>query len=323
MKFFRSIGERELLKRANNRPGSGIPELMRDFPSLHNLEEQNPAQQLDTKPRVKFSLGFFTREYRNLFLFSSSMFLITSLAFQVFENLVTTFLLRYTSISFIYRIFDVRFTYVSSVSWPVEQIIVVFGTGALVSFFLGLLLITVKIKPWWLRLAVTWLAFLMMMYFPLAMFGGVLLFKDFGMAYQWMLPNLFLRGVVAIGALTVAIYFRPYWISRFLKTASSLSLIDSVQEKKRYLLYVFILPWIVNMVLIVGLFAFPLRNWLWASFLLGLGVIVLPVFSREMPLMPLKIYKSDKKIFSMESQVAIYLFVIVLFWLVSRLHIVF
>lgn len=263
------------------------------------------------------------KEFRYIFLLSSSVFLLISLLFQFFINLLMASSLRLFSLGFIYRILDIRFYSISAAAWSLPRILFVFGFGTTISFFIGLLILNLRFKDWRLRLAASWSSFFMILYLPLSMVGGILLFQGFGMAFQWIIPNIYVRILVSSLAIVIAIIFRPIWISQFLKTAYSATFFDNDQIKKKYIRYVFIYPWVVNSLLLVIFFAIPLRAWLWAVYLLGLGVVVLPVFSSEIPLMPIRIYKTNNRVFAFKRIILLYFGILLLLWVISRLQIFF
>lgn len=262
------------------------------------------------QPKAKFEIT----------LFSTFAFVLAALSLQFLISFQTRLLLRFYSISFTYNLFGIQFSSVDADVWPEDRIFLVYGFGLLFYFGMGILfylwLNKSKRIHWKWRLILTWLAFLMVYSIPVGMLIGTFLFDGFGYAYSWLFGNIFIRGIVAIVAMALAIYNRNIWITLFLKAAYSASLISNGNRRRIYIQMSFIYPFLIG-VLLIALFAIPLHAWAWLGTSLGLGLIVLPLFGNKISKRKYKVYRNDKKIFRLAFPVVQVSVVIILLWLAN------
>lgn len=290
-------------------------------------------QTLNTEPDIEKPVSSFLnktegalskRALYELFLLSAFIFTMSALLIQFLMNLQTAILLRHYSISFTYSLFSVNFTSVSGAKWIPIRIYIVYGIVALELFFAGIIILLFKIKNWKIKLVFTWLAFLMIHTLPLGMLAGIYIYDGFGIAYTWLFQNIIVRVLITLAVLLIAIYCRPYWIFRFLKTANSREYLDDELYREKYIRYCFILPWCFGAG-IVSAFALPHLTWVWFVFIFGLGIVVLPIFSKTIPFHEILIYKSEKKIFAFRYPFLYFIIAAAtgVIWLISLIRIFF
>lgn len=273
------------------------------------------------KAKVVETAEAFQKKARfELSLYSSLIFVLAALFLQAIISFQTRLFLRYYSISFTYNIFGIQYSSVDADVWPEDRIFLVYGLGLVLYFGLGILLYLWLNKSkrihWKLRLFFTWLAFFMVYSIPVGMFVGTFLFGGFGYAYSWLLGNIFIRGILALFAMAIAIYNRKIWLKLFLKAAYSASLISNGNRRRIFIQLIFVYPFLIGF-LLVALFAIPISAWPWLATTLGMGLIVLPIFGNKISKRKCKVYKNDKKIFRFAFPLVQVSFILLLLWLAN------
>ncbi|MBN2236603.1 MAG: hypothetical protein JW729_03530 [Bacteroidales bacterium] len=255
---------------------------------------------------------------RETSLYSTIVFVLGALLIQFLITFQTRLFLRYFSISFTYNLFGIRYSTVSADAWPEDRVFLVYGFGMLLYFLFGILLLFLLKKfkriPWKPKLILTWFAFLLIHTLPVGMLYGVFLFDGFGYAYSWLVGSMIIRGILAVIALSIAIYNRTFWTSLFIKASSSASLIVKPSKRKLFISRVFILPWIFG-VLILSVFAISIQSWAWLAYLIGMGLIVLPIFGNRISKRRYKLVRYREEIFRWPYPKLIFIVVLILLWL--------
>ncbi len=271
---------------------------------------------------VKKPEPLLPKALNQLFLFSTIVFVFSALFVQFLMTLQTAILLRHFSISFNYNLFGISFSSVNGAKWPEERIFLVFGFGTLVFFVTGLLLwfLTNKIKhiSWKLRLFLTWLSFLLIHTLPLGMFSGIFFFDGFGIAFNWLFNEFYIRLIFAFLAIVVIMILRPLWMSLFLRSAYSTSFFSGRVNRGIFIMKAVVQPWIAGFIILMP-FALQMKTWFWLVYLVGLGLVLLPLFGNQAPLRKSMIDKYDKKIFNLKYPLPLFLVVIVLLWIANFL----
>jgi hypothetical protein len=255
-----------------------------------------------------------------LALFSTAVFVFSALFLQFLMTFQTAFLLKHYSISFIYRLFGIGFSSVSAVKWSEARIFLVFGMTVMVFFAAGLLLLFILKKQkqlnWKIKLVITWMAFLLIHSLPMGMLAGTFFFDGFGIAYTWLFDSAWVRGLVALLALLVVMYFRPFWMKTFLKSVYSTSFLSDNGGRKAFIKHAFILPWIFGIIILLP-FALLHQAWFWLFSYVGLGIVVFPVFWNKIPTRKFLVVKSDKRIFHVKYPLVLILAIAVFLWFVD------
>jgi len=257
----------------------------------------------------------------SLSLFSSYYFIFAALITQFLLTLITSFWLRLYHITFEYSLFAITFLSESSNSWTAGQIYLVFGAGPVSLTLLGLVCLFVLRRDvyagWKIKLALTWLTFFMLNVLPGSILAGAIFYEGFGMAFQWLIGNFILRGLIALGVLVIMILFSRFWWKLFLRTAYTTALIDHSDHQRTFIRSVYFWPWIVGFIVLM-LFNWPFENPVWRTYLLSLGFLSLAVFDRR-PRMHRKpnIMKSDKKIFATKWQPLWFFLILLTVWLID------
>ena len=279
--------------------------------NLHD-SQQPPDSKVTKADSLK------TRSLNQLSLFSTMVFVFSALFLQFVMAFQTAILLRAYSISFIYRLFGISFSSVSAVNWSEARIFIVFGVAILVFFGVGLLLLFILNKQkqlnWKIRLVIIWMAFLLIHSLPMGMLAGTFFFDGFGIAYTWLFDSVLVKGLVALLALLVVMFLRPFWMETFLRSVFSISFLSDVGGRKAFIKHAFILPWFFGVIMLLP-FAFLHQAWFWLLSYVGLGFVVFPVFSTIIPTRKIFVVKNDKKIFHVKYPLAIFLAIVVFLWL--------
>jgi len=257
-----------------------------------------------------------------LFLLSTFIFILSALLVQFLMNFQTAILLRHYSISFTYSLFSINFSSFSTAKWTLFRIYIVFGLSSLEFFIAGIMLLFIKVKNWKVKLILTWLAFLMIHVLPLGLLSGIFIYDGFGIAYIWLFQSIMVRILISLTALLITIFFRQFWIYRFLKTVYSRKYLDNDFYRTKYIKYCFILPWFAG-VIILSAFALPHHTWNWLVFIFGLACVILPIFKKKVPFHKILIYKSDKKILPLRYPLIYFITIIGVIWLGSLIKIYF
>jgi hypothetical protein len=193
----------------------------------------------------------------------------------------------------------------------------VFGLGYLVWFFAGFFLLRIKTENWKINLALTWLAFILINGLPLQMFAGAFFYTGFGIAYTWLFRYFAIRITLAILAIGIMVWFRPFWISRFLQTAYSRSFLTDESHSKKFITYGVMFPWYFGILMLLP-FGISGNSWIWIICLAGLGIVVLPIFNKQVPFEYIA-YKSGKHIFTTKYPLPLVIAIVAVLWLLSWL----
>lgn len=281
------------------------------------LNKNLPDSQQPSDFKVAKAESLMPRPLFQLALFSTMVFVFSALFLQFLMALQTAFLLKHYSISFIYRLFGISFSSVSSVNWSEVRIFLVFGSTILLFFGAGLLLLFILNKQkqlyWKIKLMITWMAFLLIHSLPMGMLAGTFFFDGFGIAYTWLFDSVLVRGSVALLALLVVIFLRPFWAETFLRSVFSTAFLSDIAGRKAFIKHAFILPWFFGVIVLLP-FAFLHQPWFWLVSYVGLGFVVFPVFSAIIPTRKIFVVKNDKKIFHVKYPLAIFLAIVAFLW---------
>lgn len=237
------------------------------------------------------------REWKELSLFSTLIFTMSVLLVQVMVTLITAVSLGFFSISFIYSLFEISYPLVGSESaWDEGRIIIVYTIAPVMCFLVGLILLRLHPGNWKNRLILTWFSLALISYLPCSMLAGIFFYDGIGIALNWLFPSLVVR--VSIGLISVAalVLSKPFWINRFARTVYSVSFLSEPEILDKYFKKVMILPWFKGSVILL-VFALSQCNGFWLTTATGLGLLILPVFFRRIPIPKFSIHKNDKKIF--------------------------
>jgi len=257
-----------------------------------------------------------------LFLFSTFTFVCIALLLQFLITFQTAILLKHYSISFTYRLFGIGFSPVSAYKWPEARIFIVYGLGMLAFFGAGILLLFLleKIKhiQWKIRLVLTWIAFFAVHTLPMWMLAGMFFFEGFGIAYQWLFENIYVRVILSLLALMVVVYFRSFWMNMFLKNVYSISFLSGSKNRQTFIKSCFIFPWLAGLIILLP-FVWLHHAWSWLVYLVGLGLVLLPIFGNKTPHRKFMIYKAGNKIFSFRFPLPLFLLVVTILWVADYL----
>jgi len=274
----------------------------------------------DAKNRLarwwNFKEFFTSRELRELFLFSTFIFIMCALLVQFFLTFMTALLLRHYSISFSWSLFWITFPYYSFAHWTMFRIYFVNSAGMLILFFTGVIMANKRFRHWKLKLIMTWLTFILINILPTGLLAGIFLYNEFGIAYTWFFQSIITRIVIAVIAMLIIIFLKPYWIKKFLQTTYTTAFLSDSRDIEKYIKYCMILPWIAGTMVLLA-FVIPEHAWFWMVSLLGLGFVVLPVYTERISPMGIMIYKTGKKIFPVRNPLIFIIIVLFVIWIGS------
>jgi hypothetical protein len=289
---------------------------------LKLFQKSNRHRKHRARSATGFSQPVVPKIHYELFLFSTFIFICAALLLQFLMSLQTALLLRHFSVSFTYHLFGISYSWVSAAKWSEARIFAVYGLGTLDFFGAGLLLIFIlkKIKHiyWKLRLVLVWLAFLMVHTLPLGLLAGTFFFDGFGIAYTWIFSSMAVRGVLAFFVLLVAVYFRPFWMKQFLRTASSTLYLSDTKNRKKFINSSVILPWLAGTI-VLTFFVFLHHSWFWLLFLIGAGFILLPLLRPKISRQQILILRNDKRFFGLRYPLPLLLLFIAILWVADYL----
>ncbi len=257
-------------------------------------------------------LNFPKKKQRELALLSTFIFVLIALLLRFLVTVQETLMMDHFQIGYLYHPFGNLFGRPGPRgNWSEWKVIYVFSVAPAIGLLVGIMLTRVLTKSkklsWRPRLALTWLAFFLLNAIPMGMLLGVFFYADFGYAFQNMFYSVFMRLAIAVIAVALAIFSRPFWLHLFLKTAPGhrYTIMGSL-----YLKVIFILPWIFGTI-IIGAFAIIGGYWAWLSSLVLLGLVVLPIINRLKPDSEIELnYSKSRKAF--QNRVVYYLYIILI-----------
>jgi hypothetical protein len=272
--------------------------------------------------QAQTSTASVSRQFYKLFILSTFTFVIASLLIRCLAILYSAILLRYYSINFTYSLFAIQFSSVSQWKWTIMKIFVIHGLGPICLFLAGLSLLRFKAHNWKFRLTLTWIEFMMINLLPLSLLAGIFFYEDFGIAYSWLVQNIYIRFALAIIAIALAAFWHPFWVFKFLKTAGSKSFLKDEKTIFRFIRFCFIYPWLAGTIILL-IFASETGITSWAIIIVGMGLIVLPLFRKDIPPLNIRIYKPDNNNFTMIRYLPIFIIILVAIWFLSRIRVPF
>lgn len=225
---------------------------------------------------------------RDLSLYSAFLFIMAALLAQFLLTLWTALLLKISSISFDYGVFSVRFLSETAsgsarlmaaeptvVRWSEEQIYLVFGTGPLLLTALGLrVLYSLKRRTaadWRTKLALSWVAFVMLNALPCNLLAGIFFYDGFGTAFQWIASGYLARGLTGLGVLLLLVGSGRFWRRLFLNACSHPAFLEDEYLQKRFVDRAFVRSWVFGMA-VLSAFSLPHGGYSWWFALACLGI---------------------------------------------------
>ncbi|MCX6307117.1 MAG: hypothetical protein NT040_19295 [Bacteroidetes bacterium] len=257
-------------------------------------------------------------------LYSTFIFVFAALLLQFILTFYTASLLQAYSYPIRYGLFTINYLSESRANWTVDQVFLVFGSGPLIvsaaGWFLLFILRTIRFLKWKTRLAVTWMAFLMVNAIPCGLVAGLFFFDGIGIPFQWTVESIIARGVIAIAVLLILVVFNRYWRLLFLKTSFSAAFLHTRGHQKIFLTNIYTRPWIYGLIILM-LFNWPFYSFFWPAFLVSVGYCAIP-FSNHKHLYPnILIMKSGNKIFASRTHILYFIIAIVIAWIAGNFSI--
>lgn len=257
-----------------------------------------------------------------LFLFSTTHFVLAAFIVQFLMNLQNVIILKMYYFNLLYTPLGVRFLYSEESKWTVSKIFEVYGLIPMGFFVIGLLMVWMlrkrKLGNWKVRLLLTWIAFIFVHTLPIGLIAGTLIFDGFGIAQQWLIQDFTIRVGTAFAIIAIVRFYRSLWQTLFLKAAYAGVFVSDYTNRRTYLRNAFVRPWYVGCVLLFP-FAWKAHSIYWLAFLVGMGIIVMPLSSLSIPPINLAVAKSKKQIWPTRYPLIIIFLLLVLLWWLSGL----
>ncbi|MCX6303793.1 MAG: hypothetical protein NT040_02390 [Bacteroidetes bacterium] len=277
---------------------------------------------------------FSSRSLLELSLLSTFLFVFAALLLQFLLTLQTAFFLKMYDITFRYSLFAINylsesssnpvdFLSESSLKWSEDQLYFITGMGPVILTVVGFLLLffmkKVRRISWKTRLALTWMAFLLVNALPCGLLAGVFFYDGFGVAFHWLVSSFVARMILAVAVLLLLIFFSRFWQRQFLKASCSGDFVDSGRHQRTYIKNVFFKPWIYGFFILL-LFNWPFDNLFWRAFLLSFGYMAITLFDHSSPMhRKPHIRRSDNKIFANRLQPLWFALALALVWVADYL----
>lgn len=227
------------------------------------------------------------REYYRLIAWSAFILVLAAVVLRILHVLFTSLLLKLYSISFQHQLFRITYPFVSAGGkWTDARVFIVYVLGTLFILGMGLLLLRplYKLRVWnvKLRLFLTWFAFLSAFCFWAAWLTGMFVNDELGLAINWFFPGRALQAAIAGALFVFSLFFRPLWISLFLKISGSRTTIETYGKKKIYFRMVFLWPFFAGTVFSL-LLALVVGSVFWSGASLSMIFIALSLLVAPMP----------------------------------------
>lgn len=256
-----------------------------------------------------------------LFLFSVMMFLAAAFVMQFLLTFQQAIMLKMLSIEYQYHPLGIGFSFASEIKWNDSRVFGVYGLVPLLFFVIGVVLVRFLMYTstlhWKWRLFLTWMSFFLVHSLPIGLIAGVFLYDGYGYAFGWLVDSVGIRLLVGLGLVLLVRYYRFFWLSLFLKSAYSSSLISEYTSRKAFIVNTVYRPWFVGLVALLPL-VFAVRSLYWGAFLICLGLVFLPLFGRDFPDTKLTINPSEKPIWPLKYPFAYLVFAWALLWLTMQ-----
>ena len=248
-------------------------------------------------------------------LFSTCIFVFAALLMQFLLTIYTTILLKIFSISFQYRLFEIKFLVTSNAQWSAPKVCFVFGSGPLILSSIGFALMSVLKEGvadgWKTRLTLTWIAFLMVYSLPCGIVAGAFLFDGFGKVFPWLIESFIVRAMIALVVLVILVTTGGFWRWLFLNSAYNAAFAESESHQNIFIRNVYIKPYIYGFIILL-FFNWPYSTVFWPIFLLILGFV--PVLHQSSSYQPIYIAESENRIFTTRFQVLYFAILLALIW---------
>lgn len=214
-------------------------------------------------------------------------------------------------------LFSIIYLSNSNAGWSDAQVYLVFGSGPVLLFAIGLWLVGVLKRisgiHWKLRLVLTWMAFLMVNVLPCGIVAGAFFFDSFGIAFQWINGNFLARGMISVGIIMFMLFFNHFWLMLFVRAAYSQDFIQKGEHRRIFVINTVFKPLIYGFFILL-FFAWPFKSLYWPVSLFIFGYILIPTSDRLLRSPNLHVPATDNKIFSSLFQKVLFILGLVLLW---------
>ncbi|PKP50804.1 MAG: hypothetical protein CVT94_00060 [Bacteroidetes bacterium HGW-Bacteroidetes-11] len=192
----------------------------------------------------------FSSLFRHM-LFSVLCFFAAWMMVVIFQNVIHAFLLYLNGIHFSYSLFTISYLPGDIYEWDEGSMLLIYSLPYFGYLMFGVYLAEktgrMKQVSWQIRLLLIWISIHLIVYFMVSVLKGVIIYREFGIAFQWVIEVFYLRLVIA--AIVIALtswYVRQRFAYYFLTAVPVKIFLSSDNLKKSWL------TWITGIAIIPG-----------------------------------------------------------------------
>jgi len=239
----------------------------------------------------------FSSLFRHM-LFSVLCFFAAWMMVVIFQNAIHAFLLYLNGIHFSYSLFAISYLPGDIYEWDEGSMLLIYSLPYFGYFLLGAFLAAktgrMLLVSWKHRLLLTWISIHLMVFFMASVLKGVFVYREFGIAFQWVVEVFYLRLVIAGLIIAFAVwYVKKEVVYLFLKSVPVRIFLSTEILRKTWL------SWIAGFSFLPGIL---LAFFLWRSFmsfqvlatLMIVPLIIPEIISSSAYISDIKIPKSKK-----------------------------
>jgi hypothetical protein len=176
-------------------------------------------------------------------LFSMLCFFAAWMMVVIFQNAIHALLLYLNGIHFSYSLFAITYLPGDIYEWDEGNMLLIYSLPYFGYFLLGAFLASktgrMLLISWKLRLLLTWISMHLMVFFMASVLKGVFVYREFGIAFQWVIEVFYLRLFIA----GIIIVFAVWYVKRttvylFLKSVPVRIFLSSEILRKSWLAWV-------------------------------------------------------------------------------------
>ena len=178
-----------------------------------------------------------------LMLFSMLCFFAAWMMVVIFQNTIHAFLLYLNGIHFTYSLFTIKYLPGDIYEWEEGNMLLIYSLPYFGYFLLGAFLAAktgrMLLVSWKLRLLLTWISIHLMVFFMASVLKGVFVYREFGIAFQWVIEVFYLRLLIAGLIIAFAVwYVKQAAVYLFLKSVPVRIFLSTEILRKTWLLWI-------------------------------------------------------------------------------------
>lgn len=198
-----------------------------------------PSGEFSMADKAHLSISSLFR----LMLFSVLCFFAAWMLVVIFQNTIHAFLLYLNGIHFRYSLFTISYLPGDIYEWEEGNMLLIYSLPYFGYFLLGAFLASktgrMLLISWKLRLLLTWISIHLMVFFMAAVLKGVFVYREFGIAFQWVIEVFYLRLLIAGLIIAFAVwYVKQAAVYLFLKSVPVRIFLSTEILRKTWLLWI-------------------------------------------------------------------------------------